>query len=76
MVFYDFLDKDDADCEFQHNFYKRGREMRETLLALVHIAILGFCAWLFDVELQTMLLFSIAFNLITIRMKMEERDES
>lgn len=28
MVFYDFLDKDDADCEFQHNFYKRGREMK------------------------------------------------
>lgn len=50
--------------------------MSTMIRALVSIAILGLCAWIFDVELQTMLLFSIAFDLITIRMKMEERDES
>lgn len=46
--------------------------MRETLLALVHIAILGLCAWLFDVGLQEMLLFSIAFNLAILRIKTED----
>ena len=46
--------------------------MRESLEALVQIAILGLCAWIFDVELQTMLLFSIAFDLIVIRKKTED----
>ena len=45
--------------------------MRESLEALIHIAILGLCAWIFDVELQTMLLFSIAFNLAILRIKTE-----
>lgn len=46
--------------------------MRESLVALVHIAILGLCAWIFNVELQTMLLFSIAFDLNVIRIKKED----
>ena len=72
MVFYDFLDKDNADGEFQHNFYKGGREMREMFFASLNIIILGLCALLFDVDLQTMLLVSIAFDVKAIKMKMED----
>lgn len=46
--------------------------MREFIEALIHIVILGLCAWIFDVELQTMLLFSIAFNLAILRIKTED----
>ena len=48
--------------------------MRETLLALVRIAILGLCAWLFDVDLQIMLLIDIAFNLTILKIKMEDEE--
>lgn len=46
--------------------------MRESLEALIHITILGLCAWIFNVELQTMLLFSIAFNLAILKIKTED----
>ena len=43
--------------------------MRESLEALIHIAILGLCVWIFNVDLQVMLMFSIAFNLAILRIK-------
>lgn len=46
--------------------------MREMFFASLNIIILGLCALLFDVDLQTMLLVSIAFDVKAIRMKMED----
>lgn len=45
----------------------------KTFLAMVSIAILGLGAWLFKVDINTMLLFSIAFDLIYLKLsKIEE----
>ena len=46
--------------------------MWKMLSALISIAILGFFAWLFDVDINTMLLFSIVFDLTYLRMKNDE----
>ena len=47
--------------------------MGKMILSLVCIAILGFGAWLFKVDINTMLLFSIAFDLTYLRIsKIEE----
>jgi hypothetical protein len=47
--------------------------MGKMILSLVSIAILGFGAWLFKVDINTMLLFSIAFDLIYLKLsKIEE----
>lgn len=39
----------------------------KTLKAMVSITILGFAAWIFGVDLQLMLLISIAYDLTYIR---------
>ena len=39
----------------------------KTLTAMVSIAILGLAAWIFKVDLQLMLLFSIAYDLTFLR---------
>lgn len=39
----------------------------KTFLAMVSIAILGLAAWIFEIDLQTMLLFSIAYDLTYLR---------
>jgi uncharacterized membrane protein len=49
--------------------------MWKMIFALINIAILGFCALLFDVDINTMLLFSIAFDLIYLRMNKDEEKE-
>lgn len=41
--------------------------MRKMILALLNIAILGFFTWLFNVDINTMLLFSIAYDLTYMR---------
>lgn len=43
----------------------------KTFKALVSIAILGFAAWIFRVDLQLMLLFSIAYDLTYMRIDKE-----
>lgn len=45
------------------------------ILALISIAILGFFAWLFDVDINTMLLFSIAFDLTYLRLSKGEEEK-
>lgn len=42
------------------------------IFAFISIAILGFFAWLFDVDINTMLLFSIAFDLTYLRMNKDD----
>lgn len=39
----------------------------KTFKAMVSIAILGFAAWIFKVDFQLMLLFSIAYDLTYMR---------
>lgn len=39
----------------------------KTLAAMVSIAILGFAAWIFKVDFQLILLFSIAYDLTYMR---------
>ena len=39
----------------------------KTFLAMVSIAIFGLAAWIFEIDLQTMLLFSIAYDLTYLR---------
>lgn len=46
--------------------------MREFIEALIRIVILGLCAWLFDVDLQIMLLIDIAFNLTILKIKTDD----
>ena len=41
------------------------------LATMVSIAILGFGAWIFKIDLQLMLLFSIAYDLTYIRIDRE-----
>ena len=36
-------------------------------MAMASVAILGFAAWIFEVDLQLMLLFSIAYDLTYLR---------
>lgn len=43
----------------------------KAILALVAIAFVGFGAWLFKVDLQLMLLFSIAYDLTYMRIDKE-----
>lgn len=49
--------------------------MGKMILALICIAILGLGAWLFKVDINTMLLFSIAFDLIYLRLSKVEEDK-
>lgn len=44
----------------------------KTLEAMVSIAILGLCSWLFKVDFQLLLLLSIAYDLTYIRIEKEE----
>lgn len=39
----------------------------KTFMAMLSIAILGFAAWIFKVDIQLMLLFSIAYDLTYMR---------
>ena len=39
----------------------------KTISAIVSIAILGFAAWIFKIDLQLILLFSIAYDLTYMR---------
>lgn len=39
----------------------------KTFMAMVYIALLGFAAWIFKVDFQLMLLLSIAYDLVYIR---------
>lgn len=39
----------------------------KTFRAMISIAIVGFAAWIFEVDLQLMLLFSIAYDLTYLR---------
>ena len=39
----------------------------KTFMAMLSIAIFGFVAWIFKVDLQVMLLFSIAYDLTYMR---------
>ena len=39
----------------------------KALTAMASIAILGLAAWIFEIDLQTMLLFSIAYDLTYMR---------
>lgn len=39
----------------------------KTIMAMVSIAILGFAAWIFKIDLQLILLFSIAYDLTYMR---------
>lgn len=43
----------------------------KTLRAMVSIAIFGFSAWIFKVDLQLMLLISIAYDLTYMRIDKE-----
>ena len=49
--------------------------MGKMILALISIAILGFSAWLFDVDINTMLLFSIAFDLTYLRINKNDEEK-
>ena len=41
------------------------------LMAMVSIAILGFAAWIFKIDFQVILLFSIAYDLTYMRIDKE-----
>lgn len=43
----------------------------KTFMAMVSIAILGVCAWLFKVDFQFLLLISIAYDLTYMRIDKE-----
>lgn len=47
----------------------------KSLTALVSIAILGLAAWIFEIDLQTMLLFSIAYDLTYLRMNKNDEEK-
>lgn len=49
--------------------------MGKMILALISITILGLGAWLFDVDINTMLLFSIAFDLIYLRINKNDEEK-
>lgn len=49
--------------------------MMEMIFALISIATFGFFAWLFDVDINTMLLFSIAFDLTYLRMNKNDEEK-
>ena len=42
-------------------------EFGKMTMAMVSLAILGFAAWIFKVDFQVMLLFSIAYDLTYMR---------
>lgn len=44
----------------------------KTFKAMVSIAILGFAAWIFEVDLQLMLLISIAYDLTYLRIDKDD----
>ena len=43
----------------------------KTIMAMISIAIFGFAAWIFKVDLQLMLLISIAYDLTYMRIDKE-----
>ena len=48
----------------------------KTFRAMVSIAILGFAAWIFKVDFQLMLLFSIAYDLTYLRIDKDNEQPS
>lgn len=44
----------------------------KTIKAMVSIAIFGFAAWIFEVDLQLMLLISIAYDFTYLRIDKED----
>lgn len=47
----------------------------EALTAMASIAILGLAAWIFEIDLQTMLLFSIAYDLTYLRVNKNDEEK-
>lgn len=47
----------------------------KTLMAMVSIAILGLAAWIFEIDLQLMLLFSIAYDLTYLRINKNDEEK-
>ena len=47
----------------------------KALTAMASIVILGLAAWIFEIDLQMMLLFSIAYDLTYLRINKNEKDE-
>ena len=47
----------------------------KALTAMASIAILGLAAWIFEIDLQMMLLFSIAYDLTYLRMNKNDEEK-
>lgn len=47
----------------------------KALTAMASIAILGLAAWIFEIDLQMMLLFSIAYDLTYLRINKNDEEK-
>lgn len=66
------------DNKKQMTIDKGGKEMSswgKSLTAMVSITILGLAACIFEIDLQTMLLFSIAYDLTYLRINKNDEEK-